>query len=111
VVEVAVHVGFDTPDRVPHEVSSAEVVDPDAIHVLDVAQIPNANWLRSRTPGHAQQQFGMTLLQQHAFVALPSAVLPLSWNILFNPKLSAGKSRFRDRTAFSLDTRLNPPVP
>ena len=111
VLEVAVHKGFDTLDRVPHVVSEAEILDPAEIHVLDAKQIPNANWLRPGTPGHAQQQFGMNLLRQYPFVALPSAVLPLSWNILFNPKFAAAKYRLRNQTAFSLDTRLNPPVP
>jgi hypothetical protein len=52
----------------------------------------------------------MELMQQYPFVALPSAVLPVSWNILFNPKLAAGKYRLLEQTDFALDTRLNPPT-
>ena len=109
VLEVAVHKGFDTLDRVAHVVSCAEILEPDLVHVVNPKEIPNAHWLRPGTPGHAQQQFGMQLLQKHPFVAIPSAVLPLSWNLLFNPVLAAGKYRFRDQTDFALDTRLNPP--
>jgi RES domain-containing protein len=110
VLEVAVHKGFDTLDRVPHIISCAQIRDPSDVHVLDIKQIPNANWLRPGTPGHAQQQFGMKLMEQYPFVALPSAVLPMSWNILFNPKLAAGKYRLLEQTDFALDTRLNPPT-
>ncbi len=110
-LEVAVHKGFDTLDRIPHVVSCAEIVDPGKIHVLDAAAVPNPNWLRPGAVSHAQQQFGVYLLQRHAFVAVPSAVLPLSWNLLFNPKLAAGEYRLRDQAPFALDTRQSPSVP
>lgn len=110
-LEVAVHKGFDALDRVPHVVSCAQIADPAAVHILDADAIPNANWLHPGTPSHAQQQFGKNLLQTHSFVAVPSAVLPLAWNILFNPTMASGKYRFRDRSDFALDTRLSPPSP
>lgn len=109
VLEIAVHKGFDTLDRVPHVVSCGEILDPASVHVIHPSQLPNANWLRPGTPGHAQQQYGRQLLEKYPFVAIPSAVLPLSWNLLFNPTLAAGKYRLRDQTDFALDTRLNPP--
>jgi RES domain-containing protein len=111
VLEVAVHKGFDTLGRVPHVVSCAEIMDPAKVHVLDVDSIPDPSWLRPGAVSHAQQQFGLNLVQTHTFLALPSAVLPLSWNIIFNPKLAAGKYRLRDQTPFGLDARLNPAVP
>lgn len=111
VLEVAVHKGFDTLDRVPHVLSCAELVDPAQVHVVDAAQVRNANWLRPGTPGHAQQQYGKQLLEQHPFVAIPSAVLPQSWNLLFNPAKAAGQYQFKSQTDFALDTRLNPPLP
>jgi RES domain-containing protein len=110
-LEVAVHKGFDTLDRVPHVMSCAEITDPAKVTVLNVSTIPNPNWLRPGVVSHAQQQFGMQLLQTHVFVAVPSAVLPLSWNLIFSPGLAAGKYGLRDQTPFALDTRLNPPVP
>jgi RES domain-containing protein len=111
VLEVAVHKGFDVLDRVPHVVSCAEIFDPSLIHVVDVADLPNKNWLRPGTPGRAQQQFGVELLKTHPFVAIPSAVLPLSWNLIFNPDVAAGAYRLDRQIDFALDTRLNPPAP
>jgi RES domain-containing protein len=109
-LEVAVHKGFNALDRVPHVVTCAEVIDSAKVHVLDIGAIPNPHWLHPGAPSHAQQQFGMSLLQTHPFIAVPSAVLPLSWNLIFNPKFTAGEYRLRDQTAFALDTRLNPPA-
>jgi RES domain-containing protein len=110
-LEVAVHKGFDTLDRIPHEMSCAEIIDPNEVHVLDVNTIPNPNWLRPGAVSHAQQQFGISLLLAHIFIAVPSAVLPMSWNLIFSPTLAAGKYRLRDQTSVALDTRLSPPIP
>jgi RES domain-containing protein len=44
-------------------------------------------------------------------VAIPSAVLPLSWNLIFNPDVAAGAYRLDRQIDFALDTRLNPPAP
>jgi RES domain-containing protein len=51
----------------------------------------------------------MPLKQRRPFAAIPGAVLPASWNLLFNPMPGAGKHRLRDQTDCVLDTRLNPP--
>jgi RES domain-containing protein len=109
VLEVAVHKGFDALDRVAHVLSCAEITDRTLVHVLAPSQIPNAGWLRSGVPSHAQQQFGRELLQRYPFVAIPSAVLPQSWNLLFTPKLAASQYALREQVDFALDTRLNPP--
>jgi RES domain-containing protein len=111
VLEVAAHKGFDNLDRVPHLISCAEIFDPSLIHVVGPADIPNTNWLRPGTPGHAQQHFGMALLEVHPFVAIQSAVLPLSWNLVFNPDIAAGAYRLLHQHEFSLDTRLIPAAP
>jgi len=108
VLEVAVHKGFEVLDTVPHVVSRARVLDPRDVHVLDLSTVPNENWLRPAIPGHGQQQFGAQLMEQYAFVAIPSVVLPLSWNIVFSPRTAAGKYETVGQSDFSLDTRLNP---
>ncbi|MEO6080077.1 MAG: RES domain-containing protein [Steroidobacteraceae bacterium] len=109
VLEVAVHKGFNALDLVPHVVTCAEIIEPGLMHVVKGADIPNANWLRPGTPGHAQQQFGRALLESHPFVAIQSAVCSHSWNIIFNPASARGKYNRVSQDGFALDTRLNPP--
>jgi RES domain-containing protein len=109
VLEVAVHKGFKVLDTLPHVVSCARVLDPLDVHVLDLSTVPNANWLRPAIPGHGQQKFGAQLMEQYPFVAIPSVVLPLSWNIIFSPKTAAGKYETVSQSDFALDTRLHPP--
>lgn len=111
VLEVAVHKGFDSLDRVSHVLTCAEILDPVEVHVVNRAELPNANWLHPGTPGHAQQQFGMELLKKHPFVAIQSAVCQQSWNLLFNPTHASGRYRLVKQSDFALDTRLNPPMP
>jgi RES domain-containing protein len=108
VLEVAVHKGFEVLDTVPHVVSRARVLDPRDVHVLDLTTVPNSHWLLPAIPGHGQQKFGAQLMERYAFVAIPSVVLPLSWNILFSPRTAAGKYETVSQSDFSLDTRLNP---
>ena len=108
VLEVAVHKGFEALDMLPHVISCARVRDPLDVHVLDLSSVPNANWLRPAIPGHGQQKFGAQLMEQYPFVAIPSVVLPLAWNIIFSPTTAAGKYETVSQTDFSLDTRLNP---
>jgi RES domain-containing protein len=110
VLEVAVHKGFKALDTLPHVVSCVRVLDPLDVHVLDLSTVPNANWLRPAIPGHGQQKFGAQLMELYPFVAIPSVVLPLSWNIIFSPESAAGKYERVSQSDFSLDTRLNPPV-
>lgn len=107
---MAAHKGFETLDRVPHVISCAEIFDPSLIHVVETADVPHKNWLRPGTPTHAQQQFGMALLKTHAFVAIPSAVLPLSWNLVFNPGVAAGTYRLRAQVEFRSRHPTNPTV-
>lgn len=110
VLEVAAHKGFKVLDEVAHVVSCARVLDPHDVHVLDLATVPNANWLFPAIPGHGQQRFGAQMMEHYPFVAIPSVVLPLSWNIIFSPKSAAGKYEIVSQRDFSLDTRLNSPA-
>ena len=59
---------------------------------------------------HGQQAFGRRLLEEHVFVAIASAVSEESWNLIFNPKVAAGRYRLDTQKVLALDTRLNPPV-
>jgi RES domain-containing protein len=108
ILEVAVHKGFAVLDRVPHVLTEA-VVDARDVHVVTAENLPNAHWLSPAPPSHDQQLFGKSLLEAHTFVVLPSAVCPLSWNVIFNPARAAGRYQLREQQPFSLDTRLNPP--
>jgi len=90
--------------------TSFQILDPLQIHVVDPATIPNANWLRPCPASAGQRSFGDALLRQHRFVAIPSAVSPFSWNLLFDPALAKGAYAFRLQEPFALDTRLHPPA-
>ena len=109
VLEVAVHKGFRALDTVPHMLTAAVITDTSGIYVVDPASVPNANWLRPGIPGAGQQTFGDDLLRQHHFVAIPSAVSPYSWNLIFVAGVAEGAYALKFQEAFALDTRLHPP--
>jgi RES domain-containing protein len=50
ILEVAVHVGFPTLDTVPYALTSLSVVDPERVHVLEPAAVPDPAWLRPGNP-------------------------------------------------------------
>jgi RES domain-containing protein len=108
ILEVAVHKGFRALDSVRHVLTCAVLEAPD-IHVVIAADVPNPLWLSPAPPSHDQQQFGKSLLEAHAFVLIPSAVSPQSWNLIFNPARAADRYRLQEQRPFSLDTRLSPP--
>ena len=110
ILEVAVHKGFHPLDTVPHVLTAMTIVEPSAVHVVDPASIPNPNWLRPGIPSAGQQAFGDTLLAQHKFVVIPSAVSHQSWNLLFVAASAAGSYVPRSQEPFALDTRLHPPA-
>ena len=110
ILEVAVHKGFRALDTVPHVLTSFEMTDPSAMHVVDIGDIPNANWLRPGIPGAGQQQFGDALLAAHALFLIPSTVSQHSWNVVFDPAGAAGLYATRSQEDFALDTRLHPPT-
>ncbi len=109
ILEVAVHKGFERLDTVPHVLTAARIADPAAIHVVDLATIPNPNWLRPGFPSAGQQAFGDKLLAEHAFVAIPSVVSVHSWNLIFDSQRAAGAYQVAMQEPFALDTRLHPP--
>ncbi len=108
ILEVAVHKGFTTLDTVPHVLTAATIVDPASVHIVDLATIPNPNWLRSGIPSAGQQGFGDALLAKHKFMLIPSAVSTHSWNLIFVGTVAAGAYVLRSQEPFALDTRLNP---
>lgn len=83
------------------------VIDPAEVHVLDVADVPNSNWLIPGSHGPGQQSFGDGLLRDHLFILIPSTVSRHSWNLIFDG--SKAKGRFNDvqQEDFALDPRLH----
>ncbi len=110
IVEVAVHKGFRALDTVPHALTAMTIAEPQSVHIVDPASLPNANWLRPGIPGAGQQSFGDALLAQHKFIAIPSAVSTFSWNLIFVAATAASAYTLRSQTRFALDTRLHPPA-
>jgi RES domain-containing protein len=110
VLEVAVHKGFKTLDTKPHVLTAINITDPSAVHVVDPAVIPNANWLRPGVPSAGQQAFGNDLLARHKSIVIPSAVSTHSWNFIFVAAKATGAYGLRSQDPFALDTRLHPPV-
>lgn len=111
ILEVAVHKGFDVLNGVPHVLSEGLLAVPwSSVHIVMPAEVPNRLWLYPCGLSAAQQRYGARLLDAHPFVAIPSAVSRLSWNLLFNPLRVAGQYSLASQTALDLDPRLNPPA-
>jgi RES domain-containing protein len=110
ILEVAVHKGFAALDTVAHVLTAATILDPLTIRVVRPEDVPNPNWLRPGIPGAGQQAFGDSLLAQHPFALIPSAVSTRSWNLIFVASVAAGAYALRLQERFALDTRLHPPV-
>jgi RES domain-containing protein len=109
ILEVAVHKGFHALDTVPHVLTAMTISMPSAVRVVDPSSIPNPNWLGPGIPSAGQQAFGDTLLAQHKFVVIPSAVSHHSWNLIFVAASAAEAYMLRSQEPFALDTRLHPP--
>lgn len=110
ILEVAVHKTFRALDTVPHILTSATIMDPSSVHVVDPDSIPNPAWLHPGIPSAGQQAYGDQLLNEHKLVAIPSAVSTHSWNLVFQSVGADGAYRLRSQERFALDTRLHPPV-
>jgi RES domain-containing protein len=108
ILEVAVHHGFEPLDTVPHTMLSMEIQAPRKVRVVQASEIANPRWLLSGSISAAQQAFGASLLDQHPFVLIPSAVSTHSWNLLIDAGSAAGLFRETFSEPFALDTRLNP---
>lgn len=110
ILEVAVHKGFRALDTVAHTMTALTITDPAEVHVVEPGSVPNSNWLRPGIPGAGQQAFGDDLLRRHRFVALPSAVSPHGWNLIFAANISEQGYSLKFQEPFALDTRLHPPA-
>lgn len=111
ILEVAVHKGFRVLDTVPHVLTSFEITEASAVHVVQPEDVPNANWLRPASPSAGQQAFGDELLATRTMIAIPSAVSTHSWNLVFVAMPAAGAFRLLSQEPFALDPRLHPPSP
>ena len=107
ILEVAVHKGFEALDRVPHVLTAVTISKPARVHVLTPAEIPDSRWLRPGIPGAGQQAFGDSLLAEHMFIVIPSAVSIHSWNLIFIGTNAADGYAVRSQEPFALDPRLH----
>lgn len=107
IMEVAVHKGFKALDTSHHVLSSAIVIDPYEIHVLEIADVPNKNWLVPGSHGPGQKSFGDALLRDHLFTLIPSTVSQHSWNLIFDASKATGHFNDVQQEDFSLDPRLH----
>ena len=105
-LEVAVHLGFEALDTVPHVLTALAITEPSAIHVVAPDTLDPA-WLRPGLPDEAQQAFGDDLLKAHDFMAIPSAVSRHSWNLVFDSTRAKGAYTMEFQENFILDPRLH----
>jgi RES domain-containing protein len=108
ILEVAVHKGFKALDTAPHILTSARIMDPAQVHVLDLEKdIPNPNWLVPGSHGPGQRSFGDALLHEHIFILIPSTVSRQSWNVIFDSTKAQGHFDTITQDPFALDPRLH----
>jgi len=106
ILESAVHRGFDVLDAQPFVLTCMRIHDPVSVKIVLPTDVPNPAWLHGGIPSAGQQSWGAHLLESHAFVAFPSVVSKLSWNVVFRPDRAAGKYTVLDQERLVLDTRL-----
>lgn len=105
-LEVAVHIGFEALDTMPHVLTALAIAEPSAIHVVEPDTLDSA-WLRPGLPDDEQQAFGDSLLKAHDFIAIPSAVSRHSWNLVFDSTRAKGRYAMELQENFILDPRLH----
>ncbi|MBO0734698.1 MAG: RES domain-containing protein [Methylocapsa sp.] len=105
ILEIAVHTGFHALDKVAHVLTAVTITDPRGVHVVE--SVPDPGWLRPGIPDARQQAFGNSLLAQHKFVLIPSAVSTHSWNLIFIAAAAAGAYSIKLQESFALDPRLH----
>ena len=108
ILESAVHRGFKVLDTKPFTLTSMTIVDPTTVKVVFPRDVPNPAWLHSGIPSAGQQDWGATLLEANLFVAFPSVVSKLSWNIVFRSDRAVGRYALLGQDRLAQDTRLNP---
>ena len=111
ILEVAVHKTFRTLDTVPHVLTRARLVRPEAIRVVTEADLPNPNWLRPGQPSAGQQAFGDAHLAEAPAFVVPSVVSRQSWNLVLDAARTASLIDDVEQQDFALDPRLHPPAP
>lgn len=111
IMESAVHRGFDELDTQPFTLSSLTISDPVNVKVVRPGDVPNPAWLHAGIVSAGQQAWGAALLAAHPFVAFPSVVSKLSWNLVFRPDIAAGRYALLGQDRLVIDGRLNPPKP
>lgn len=107
ILERAAHTGFNALDEQRHVVTSARVLDPADVHIVQPDTVPNPHWLNPGSLSAAQQRFGDELTARHRFVLVPSTISQHSWNVIFNPEIAAQRYRQIAQERFALDPRLN----
>jgi RES domain-containing protein len=110
-LESAVHRGFDELDSQPFTLSSMTITDPAQVKVVQPADMPNPAWLHAGIVSAGQQAWGAALLAAHPFVAFPSVVSKLSWNLVFRPDRAAGRYTLIGQGRLVIDGRLSPAKP
>ena len=108
ILEVAVHKTFRVLDTVPHVLTALRVKNPSTVKIVQPSDVTNPNWLSPGIPSAGQQTFGNALLENHAFLLIPTAVSSKSWNLMFDPVKAAGVYELVEQERFALDTRLHP---
>jgi RES domain-containing protein len=109
ILEAAVHRGFDELDTQPFILSSLTITGLAHVKVVQPGDVPRPAWLHGGIVSAGQQAWGATLLAAHPFVAFPSVVSKLSWNVVFRPDMAVGKYTLLGQERLVIDSRLNPP--
>ncbi len=110
ILEAAVHRGFEVLDTQAHTLTRFALARSAKVHVVRPQDLPNPAWLHGGIPSTGQQRFGAAMLAEHAFVAFPSAVSKLSWNLVFSPSQAGSRYAAQQQERLVVDTRLNPGV-
>lgn len=110
ILEVAAHKTFQALDVDPHVLTSARIKAPARVHVLDIATLPNPNWLFPGAPSAGQQSFGDSLMDRHGMALVPSVVSRHSWNLIFEAGTTNDLLDDVTQEDFALDQRLHPPA-
>jgi RES domain-containing protein len=95
---------------VQHVKTAFSIFNMTDLHIVWPADIPDADWLTRKPPCNEQRDFGHALLDQYAFVALPSVVTKYSWNVIFDPNspafLASSKWNHLHTELYDFDARL-----
>lgn len=110
ILEVAVHKGFAALDTKPHVLTSARIIDPSKLHIVEPASLPNPNWLVPGVPSASQQAHGDRLLGSYPALLVPSVVSRHSWNLVIAAGSVGGLIEDAVQEDFALDPRLHPPA-